>query len=153
MPILVVGLGNELMSDDGVGVHAVRALQGDPAFDAPLHEVGTAVLDALPLLESAQIVVAIDAVHGAGPPGTIYRFEPDVPRQCLASAAGMSLHELNLPAAMRLLPLSHRPRLIVLGVEPYVVAPGVELSEVVRSVFPRLLDEVRKHIVELRSAL
>ena len=59
--ILVLGLGNLLLRDDGVGVQAVRQLQKDPPAGAKVVEVGTAVLDALHLYEWAGRCLAIDA--------------------------------------------------------------------------------------------
>lgn len=141
------------MSDDGVGVHAVRALREDPSLDAFALEVGTAVLDALPLIESAEVVIALDAVNGDQPPGTIYRFELSEPAlvQRDGTPRNRSLHELDLPAALLLIPASVRPRVVVLGVEPASIAPGVELSATVCSVLPRLIAAVRSLLVELGS--
>ncbi len=70
--ILVAGFGNLLLKDDGVGVHAIRALRQDPLPGVIAVEVGTAVLDALHLFEWAERILAIDAMQAAGPAGTIY---------------------------------------------------------------------------------
>ena len=73
--ILIVGLGNVLLKDDGVGVHAVRELQKNPPDRLCVADVGTAVLHAVHLLEWAEKVIAIDAVKAGGAPGTIYAFD------------------------------------------------------------------------------
>src|SRR5512136_871134 len=103
--ILIAGLGNILLKDDGVGVHAVRELRQDPPSGALVVEVGTAVLDALHLFERGEAIVAIDAMRAGGFPGTIYSLgvkEIDEP------GPKASLHELSLLGALRFLP-DHRP--------------------------------------------
>ncbi len=138
--ILVAGLGNELLADDGVGVHAARMLAADPPGGAVVVEVGTAVLDALHLFAWADRVLAIDAMMAGGPPGTVYRFGPD----SVASEGGeVSLHELGLVGALRLLPAAERPRVTVLGVEPREIAFGLELSPPVAGALGTVAAEAR----------
>ena len=110
--ILIAGLGNYLLQDDGVGVHAVRALQQTPLPGVIVAEVGTAVLGALHLLEWAEKILAIDAMQAGGTPGTIYGFGVED-----AAGPGMqaSLHELNLLAALRFLPCQAKPEILIVG--------------------------------------
>ena len=62
--VLVLGLGNELLTDDGVGVHVLRTLQKQPPANGVLFaEIGTAILHSQHLLEQAETVIAIDAVR------------------------------------------------------------------------------------------
>jgi len=147
--LLVIGLGNFLLGDDGVGVHAVRALAVDPPAGALTVEVGTALLDALPLLEDARRVVAIDAMQAGGPPGTVYAFGPeDVAR----AATRTSLHELGLVAALDLLPPGRpRPDISIIGVEPVTIDFGLELSPPVREALPLVLETVKRLIARPRS--
>jgi hydrogenase maturation protease len=138
-PILIAGFGNEIMGDDGVGVHAARALAADPPPEAVIAEVGTALLDALHLLEAADLVVALDAVDVGAAPGTIVQFEGLPPPPCKIS----SLHEVDLAAALRMLPGDRRPRVIVLGVQPLAVETGLELTPIVAEALPRLVEAAR----------
>ena len=75
--ILIAGLGNYLLMDDGVGVHAILEMQQAPPPGAVVAEVGTAVLSALHLLEWADKILAIDAMQAGGAPGTVYAFGVD----------------------------------------------------------------------------
>jgi len=156
IPLLILGLGNELMRDEGAGVHLARRLMPDPPHGAVVLDLGTAVLDALPFLERAEAVIAIDAVRGTNPPGSLYRFE--LHRE-LASAAPaprgvppMSLHEPDLAAALRLLPPHRRPAVTVLGVEPARVDVGLDLTEVVSASMPRLAALVQAEADRLLQA-
>ncbi len=134
--ILVAGLGNLLLMDDGVGVHAVRELRRHAGCGVTVAEVGTAVLDALHLIEKADRLLAIDAMRAGGPPGTIYSFGVEDVEQRPTEA---SLHELNLLSALTL--ARRRPREItILGVEPGRIDYGLDLTPVVLEALPRLVD-------------
>lgn len=134
--ILVAGLGNLLLQDDGVGVHAVRALQNGVPRGVRAVEVGTAVLDALHLVEWADRILAIDAMQAGGNPGTIYRFGVE---DVAEAAVKTSLHEVDLLAALRFLTSGHRPEIAVLGVEPEMIDAGLDLSPSVQAALPRLV--------------
>ena len=148
--ILIAGLGNYLLGDDGIGVHAVRALQQTPPPGAVLAEVGTAVLDALHLLEWADKILAIDAMQAGGTPGTIYAFGAED-----AAGPGMqvSLHELNLLAALRFLPRQAKPEILIVGIEPETIDYGLDLSPAVAAALPELTQEVRKIVSGWRNNL
>jgi len=139
---LVVGLGNLLLRDDGVGVHVVRALAEAPPPDTLVVEVGTAVLDALHLFEAAERILAIDAMKAGGPPGTVYRCGIDA----VADTAPVSLHELDIRAAVRMMGSGREPNLQVIGVEPMEIDYGMELSEPVAHVVPGVMELVRRTI-------
>jgi hydrogenase maturation protease len=136
-------LGNLLLKDDGIGVHAVRELQKDPPPGVRIVEVGTAVLDALHLFEWADRILAIDAMQAGGPPGTLYwfpivRVEDGTPQA--------SLHELNLLAALRFLPERKRPEIMILGVEPKIIDFGLDLTAEIQTALPQLV-QVSKQIL------
>jgi hydrogenase maturation protease len=146
--VLIAGLGNILLRDDGVGVHAVRELRKNPPPDCLALEVGTATMDAVPYLERAEAVVALDAVDAGGRPGTIYRFRlEDPPSKPIPG----SLHELDLAVTLAMLPPEARPPVLVIGVQPCSLDLGLELSAPVRAVLPRLIDAARQAAEEIRS--
>jgi hydrogenase maturation protease len=149
-PILIAGVGNELLSDDGVGVHAVRALQQAPIPGTRAVAIGTAVLDGLSFLEDADRVLLIDAARGGQPPGTVYRFP--APGTATREPAG-SLHAMNLIDAARvLLPGRTVPPLCVIGVEPATLGYGLTLSEPVRTALPEVLRAVRETVADWLTA-
>lgn len=140
MKILIAGLGNVLLRDDGIGVHAVRKIAEDPPPGAVAVEVGTAVLDALHLIEEAERVIAIDAVEAGGAPGTVYSFSIE---DAEARSGPVSLHELSLREAMGLLGDRPAPPITIVGVEPEIIDYGMELSPVVEATLPRVVRAVR----------
>jgi hydrogenase maturation protease len=139
--LAILGLGNLLLSDDGVGIHALRALAADPPPGALMRDVGTAVLDALGVIESATRVIAIDAIDAGHPPGTVLHFELDASG---TAPLPPSLHDLDLPALVRSLPAASRPPILVVGIQPGVLTYGTDLSPAVGASLPALLREVRR---------
>ncbi len=136
---LVMGIGNLLLSDDGLGVHAAKALVGrDLPGWVEVVDVGTAFLDALPALEDAERIIIIDAVQADGPAGQIYRMSLE---QC-APREMAGLHDFDI-FAMLAMANNHRPvEITVIGVEPGLLTWGLELSPQVAQAMPVLLDTV-----------
>jgi hydrogenase maturation protease len=134
--IVVAGLGNFLLRDDGIGVHAIQALQELLPRGVCTIEVGSAVLDALRLFERTDRILAIDAMRAGGRPGTIYRFVvKDVDDRTIKT----SLHEMELLEALKLLKNGHRPAIAVLGVEPEMIDSGTDLSPSVQTALPQVV--------------
>jgi hydrogenase maturation protease len=143
-PLLILGLGNLLCTDDGLGAVAVHRLLR--AYEPP---GGTVVLDGgtlgmalLPHLESADVVVLVDAIRTDDPPGTLVRLEgEDV---APAVAARLSVHQVGVADLLDSARLLDRypPRVILLGLVPAGIGLGVELTPVVAAQLPRLVAAV-----------
>jgi hydrogenase maturation protease len=144
---VVVGFGNLLMGDDGVGVHVVRALAGRalPA-GVEVQDGGVASLEVLGSLRDAARVVIVDALTGGGEPGAVYRLMPADLGQ-VSAAPGLSLHDFSLPQALALLektgPL---PPIVIYGVEPASMATGLELSPPVAAAARRVADLIAAEV-------
>ena len=142
--ILIAGLGNFLLRDDGIGVQAVRELRKNhpPRVRVvKVVEVGTAVHDALHFFEWADRILAIDAMQAGSSPGTLYLLP-------VSEAEGRrpqaSMHELTLLAALGFLPCGKRPDIVILGVEPEIIDYGPELSPKVEAALPAVIHSVMK---------
>ncbi|MHC4942238.1 MAG: hydrogenase maturation protease [Planctomycetota bacterium] len=144
--LLIAGLGNNLLMDDGVGIHALRALQEEPLEGACMVEIGTAVLDAIHLFETAKRVIALDAVQAGSPPGTVYELSLDAVR---SKGARYSMHEMGLREVFRLMPEQNRPELVILGVEPHTIDYGTDLSPAIQSSLPKYLKTIRSVVERL----
>ena len=137
MKILVLGLGNLLLADEGVGVHAVHSLmEGGCPDHVTVMDIGTAVLDALSALEEAERVIVIDAVCGEHAPGTIYRMplEAFEPAKCIPS-----MHGFDITRVLSLTKRDSLPEVLVLGMEPAVIDWSMDLSPQVNATFPELM--------------
>jgi hydrogenase maturation protease len=142
--IRIIGIGNPLMGDDGVGIAAAERLaamalpEGVEVVDG-----GTGGLTLLDLMAGADKVILIDAVSMGKAPGAVIRFTPD--EVVLAEDESvLSLHESGLPAVfslgreMNLLP----PEVAIFGVEPASVEWRMGLSPEVEAALEELVERV-----------
>ena len=137
--VLILGIGNLLLSDEGVGVHAVRCLaQRELLPGVEVLDGGTSGADLVDHLDGRTKVVVIDAASGDGPPGTVYRCEA---RELIEQEGSLSLHEFGLADSLHMAErLGCAPqRVIVLGVQPATMEPGLDLSPEVAAVLPGII--------------
>jgi hydrogenase maturation protease len=144
--IAVIGVGNLLLKDEGIGIHAIQALQ---SLDLPSHveliDGGTSP-DLIAYTGAVKKIIIIDAAKAGGPPGAVYRFRPDD-----LSAAKYELassHEMGVMENLRLLALTGRepPDTVIIGIEPAEIAPGLELSSVLQQKLPEIIKVVLEEI-------
>lgn len=144
MSILVLGLGNTIMSDDGFGVKVVTTLSSRYRFPdkVKLLDGGTLGLDLLPHLEGIDRLLIVDALEMQARPGQVFRLEDEeVPR---AFAHKLSVHQMGIQDLLAVAELQgHLPgKLVVWGVQPQTIQMGTELSESVVAALPEVLAGV-----------
>lgn len=141
---LVLGIGNVLLRDEGIGCHVVHALEAIPLPNVKIIDGGTCP-DILQLLEEADKLVIVDAVKGGGPPGQIYRFRfEDI---TLKKKPVLSLHDVGLMDSLMLIRLWHPDKIgidetVIIGVEPKEINWGLELSAEVQERLPQIIDAI-----------
>lgn len=143
--ILVVGVGNTIMGDDGLGVYALNELESTQLPDhVELREAGTALLDALPDLKEYAKVVLIDAIAGDAEGVNVLRGPPAAE----SPQAVLSLHEVGIEEALRLQRLvdGKLPEIVIIGLKPQRIAMTTELSDQVASKIPELVEAVLAEI-------
>ncbi|MDH5234327.1 MAG: HyaD/HybD family hydrogenase maturation endopeptidase [Gemmatimonadota bacterium] len=144
---LVIGLGNPLMGDDGVGLAALARLREDWRLDGvTLLDGGTWGLSLLPDIEDADRLVLVDAIAAHRQPGEIVVLERgDLP---IYLSRKLSPHQVDMKDALAL--AEWRGRLphdvVAIGVQPDVVELGTELSEAVGSQLDALVCAVVRHL-------
>ena len=146
----VIGVGNILMRDDGVGVHVVRELErGHHRNGVRYIDGGTAAFGALDEARDCDVLIIVDAVKAGGEPGTVYRMDLDEWR----TGGGVSLHDVGLLDAISTAKMVEGRDLSVsvIGIEPEEISPGLELSISVRERFEKLMDCVLEEIRELEG--
>jgi len=144
-PYLIVGIGNRLLSDDGVGVHAAYLLQAEPPPETTVVAVETDFLSALSFLEQCVKVLVIDAMDAGERPGTFcYCRDTDL----AASGQRHSLHGFGLLGVLELLDAQRRPEVHILGVQPARIEPGLDLSPEVAAVLPEVVRAAHRIIGE-----
>lgn len=152
VPLLVLGLGNTLCTDDGVGPFVVERLlaRWEPPVGVRVLDGGTLGLSLLPLVADAEAVILLDAVRvGDAPPGTLVRLTgEDVPT---ATRHQLSVHQIGVADLLDGLQLLGKlpPRLVLLGVVPESLELGFGVGETVRPA----LDLLVERAVEEAAAL
>lgn len=146
--ILVLGVGNILYTDEGLGVRAVTLLDEGYAFSENVTlmdggTLGTRLMD--PIMESDVLIVA-DAVLGSGEPGSIYRLTGEDLRKSLAFKN--SMHQTDLvDTLIQCEILGHRPEAVVIGMEPAdYKTMCVEISDRAAERMPDMLAAVLQEI-------
>jgi len=145
----VLGVGNILLRDDGVGVRVVEALQTmELPSTVEVFDGATAGADLLDVLADRRKVIVIDAVQAEGPPGMVFRFSPAElePQQ----QAALSLHQVGFLEALRMTRLigCAPEQVVVFGVRPKEVGCGLDLSKEVSEAVPEVVELV---LSELRA--
>ncbi len=166
--ILVLGLGNILLRDEGIGVHVAQKMQriGLP-YNVDVIDGGTAGLDVLLLAQDVEKLVVIDALRAGREAGTIYKAqlkleEYDKLEQIFSRNTRISLHQMSLIDALAAVremritgfqPVVSRPRwpwypkeIVIIGVEPETMDWGLELSDKLKHKLAEIIDTVLKEI-------
>jgi hydrogenase maturation protease len=141
---LVLGLGNILLSDEGVGVRVVERLQELYEFpqEVQVLDGGTLALDLLPYVEETDRLLVIDALEMGAEPGAIARLESDeVPAFLSVKLSPHQMGLADLLAAARLRDV-YPEQLVLWGMQPGVMRPGLELSPPVAAQVEVLVDRV-----------
>jgi hydrogenase maturation protease len=142
--ILIVGIGNILCCDEGVGVHVIQEMEDMELPDhIELLDIGTSTPDLISHLEGVRKLIVIDALKAGGSPGTIYRCKPE---DLLANEEGpISLHEIGLMETLNMAKKMGREiDAVIIGVEPKVLDWGVDLSGEVKKQIPAIIEAVLK---------
>jgi hydrogenase maturation protease len=150
MTVLVLGVGNILLSDEGIGVRVIEALQDRYRIPPEVEVIdgGTAGMDLLDTLSGRRQVIIVDAVRTGGPPGSIVRLVDEQVPAFFRSR--ISPHQLGLSDVLAALSiLGSEPQAVtVIGVEPADLSIGLELSPVLAA---RLDELVERVVGELRG--
>jgi hydrogenase maturation protease len=146
--IRVIGCGNLLLQDEGVGIHLIRRLETMKVPEGvELIDGSTGGFDLLPYFEDSEKVIIVDTVKSPdGKPGDIYRFTPD--DFDTAATPKTSLHDITLKDMFELVKRTRGalPPVVLFGVEPLEIDWGMELTEDVAAALPRLGELVLKEI-------
>lgn len=140
---VILGVGNLLLSDEGVGVHVINEMM-DMHFppDIELIEGGVDGLRLMNLVVGVDRLIVIDSVKGGGSPGSIYKFKPE-DLVTHTDTSKMSIHQIGILEVIRLSGLVGKlPETTIIGVEPKSIEMGMELTPKIQSKVPRIIELV-----------
>jgi hydrogenase maturation protease len=145
--ILILGVGNLLLSDEGVGVHVAQKMM---EMDMPPHvrvvEGGTDGFGLINIILEADRLILVDAVRGGGEPGAVYRFDiEDCPAE--ANIFKTSVHQVSILEVINLSGLiGSTPKTTIIGVEPKSLEMGMELSAEIEAKIPAIIRLVMEEV-------
>jgi hydrogenase maturation protease len=154
----IIGFGNVLMGDEGVGVRAIEnlreskrlgsGLRRNDGINADLLDGGTSGMILLHILEKYEHIIVIDAANFGGRPGEVRMFDmqtitltPDTAQVSLHGASLAGVIELAKKLSVKL------PKITIIAVQPETIAPGMSLSNVCQSAIADIIKKCRRAIL------
>ncbi len=153
---LILGVGNILLKDEGMGVRAIESLQEKYVSPPNVSFIdgGTSGLNLLSLMKDYTHVIIVDAIAPNGTPGALYR----IPSEELPKAPPLmtTAHQLGVQDMLALAHLEgYNPDVVIIGMEPLDMSPGLDLSPLIQEKLPEIADmvrdELRKHRVAMKQ--
>jgi hydrogenase maturation protease len=137
---VILGIGNLLMKDEGVGVHAAVNLQRFPLPEGiEVIEGGTDGFKLFHLIQNTDRLIVVDCVKGGGEPASIYRFDIDDINQ-VPDMFKTSVHQISILDVVNLSELvNKRPRTTVIGIEPEEFTMSMDLSQSIVDKMPIIM--------------
>lgn len=157
MKTVVIGFGNILMGDEGVGVHIIQELQQNYSSRVKTHsntsrhsiefiDGGTSAIDVLLSVGDVDKLIIIDAVKKGGKPGDVYRIHSNFAGKTFGKLEknNTSMHDLGIIEALRISgAIDQIPKeIILIGVEPKEIEPKMELSAEVKKEIPKIMKVI-----------
>ena len=153
--IRVIGVGNILMEDDGLGPFAVHVLESEFEFpkSVEVQDVGTPGLDFAPYLDEASAVIVIDTVIADGPPGSLHRYDK---HKILSTPIPdrTNPHQPGLRETLMACELTDSvpDEVILIGVVPEGTGNVARLGDAVRAAVPEVIAAVIGEVERLGAS-
>jgi hydrogenase maturation protease len=150
--LLVLGVGNILMMDEGAGVHAIHEFWKEKhKFDeskVDFIDGGTFTQDIFYLFEEYEQVLVLDIVRAGHAPGTVYSLdEADLVQN---RKQMLSLHDVDLLDSLDMAQMrGHRPKLKIIGIEPETINWGTSMTPTLTKAFPSFMKVAQQHVEKM----
>ncbi len=148
--VLILGTGNILLKDEGLGVKAVEAFKR--RYTTPEYvtcmDGGTGGMKLLPVLKGLTHLIIIDAIASDSPPGSIHKFymkDISNPPKLMTTTHQIGIKELLQLASFK----GYDPQVTLIGMAPNDISPGLELSPLVKGRLPRMTDTIKDELKKI----
>ncbi len=146
--VTILGIGNIILRDEGFGVRVAEYLDKHYEFPESVQIVdgGTLGIELTQYVTGTEKLLVIDSINGGAEPGTTFRFHNDDVMEHFQDK--LSAHEVGIQDVLGLLTVTgHKiPEVVVIGVQPYDVEAGVELSEGMMELLPQMVEQALKEL-------
>jgi hydrogenase maturation protease len=150
--IVVIGVGNLLLMDEGIGVHTINELEKhDLPESIEIYDGGTGGFKLIDLMHGAARVIFIDAVETGKAPGTITIFSAEDVHS-FYNKKKYSLHDTNLMEVIKMAEmLDNPPRIEIVGIQPKTINYDTTLSKELTDSMPDIINTVLCRIEDVCS--
>lgn len=145
--VMILGIGNILLQDDGIGIHILNELKKmDIPDTVELLDGGTGGFHLIPIIEDKKKLIILDAIVSEDEPGSVYRLKFD--DLDYKQKPGISLHEAGIIEALKIASIhGKRPETIIIAVRPKEYKTfGLDVTPELKKIFPAVIDLVMKEI-------
>lgn len=145
---VIIGIGNILLKDDGVGVHTINCLRSENIPSAiELVDGGTSTLNILGYFLDYSRVIIIDCLRAGYEPGTIYKINPDEISNY--KSENLSLHDVQILDVIKMANMIGKfPKVTIIGIEPKEISLNTELTETIKNKVPEVIKHIKNELEE-----
>ena len=150
--IVVIGIGNLLLMDEGIGVHTINELEThDLPESIEIYDGGTGGFKLIDLMQGAARVIFIDAVDTGKAPGSVTIFRAEEVHS-IYNKKKYSLHDTDLMEIIKMTELLDDPPIIeIVGIQPKIINYGTTLSNELAGSMSNIMNTVLRRIEEVCS--
>ena len=143
---VIIGIGNILLQDDGVGVHVIKQLENEKLPSTiELVDGGTSTLDTLGLFLDYKKVIVVDCLRAGLKPGTIYKIKPEDINNY--KKENLSIHDVQILDVVKMANMMNKyPEVVIFGIEPEKIALNLEMTETMVSKIPEIVRNIKKEL-------
>jgi len=143
---VIIGIGNILLQDDGVGVHVIKQLENEKLPSTiELVDGGTSTLDTLGFFLDYKKVIVVDCLRAGLKPGTIYKIKPEDIKNY--QKENLSIHDVQILDVARMANMMNKyPEVIIFGIEPEKISLDLEMTEIMVSKIPEIIRNIKKEL-------
>lgn len=152
---VIIGIGNILLQDDGVGVHVITQLEKEESLPSTIELVdgGTSTLETLGYFLDYRKVIVVDCLRAGLEPGTIYRIKPEDIKNY--KKENLSIHDVQILDVVKMANmLGQYPEVVIFGIEPKTIAVNLEMTDLMYAKIPEVIANIKKELLlDARAAL
>jgi hydrogenase maturation protease len=143
---VIIGIGNILLQDDGVGVHVIKQLENEILPSTiELVDGGTSTLDMLGFFLDFKKVIVVDCLRAGLKPGTIYKIKPEDIMNY--KKENLSIHDVQILDVVKMANMMNKyPEVVIFGIEPEKISLELEMTEIMVSKIPEIILNIKKEL-------
>ena len=143
---IIIGIGNILLQDDGVGVHVIERLENEKLPSTiELVDGGTSTLDTLGFFLDYKKVIVVDSLKAGLEPGTIYKIKPEDIKNY--KKENLSIHDVQILDVVKMANMMDKyPEVVIFGIEPEKISLNLEMTETMISKIPEIIFNIKKEL-------